>query len=80
MHILTKSQLDAALGLLGWQDEQLRQASGYSKATISHFRRDDGEGNAKRQKTALVLRGALEAAGVRFTQRGVELRESAGRG
>ena len=69
---ITQQQSRAARGLLDWSQTDLAKAAGLSWSTITDWER----GKRKPYTRSLVaMRDALEAAGVVFTERGVELRE-----
>ena len=57
------AQLRAARGLLDWSLDRLAEASGIPKRTL--IRMESG-GTKPRERTALAVRTALEAAGVEF--------------
>ena len=75
--MLSANQLRAARGLLGWSQTDLSTAAKVGRATIADFE------SGKREpyvRTLDVLRSALEAAGVEFTngdQPGVRMRKEA---
>ena len=73
--MLTSAQCRAARGLVDWNQQQLADAAGVGVATIRLFEAGKGE---QRRSTLSVIRQALEAAGVEFTngdQPGVRLRK-----
>jgi transcriptional regulator with XRE-family HTH domain len=74
MALTTGAQLKAARALAGIEQEELARAAGVSPNTISRIERIRGEFGAS-VDTVRRLERALEAAGVVFTARGVELRE-----
>jgi transcriptional regulator with XRE-family HTH domain len=61
--MLTASQCRGARALLDWTQQQLADASTIGVATIRQF---EGGATEPRQATLLVLRQALEAAGIEF--------------
>jgi transcriptional regulator with XRE-family HTH domain len=74
--MITSSQCRAARGLIGWNQQELASAAGVGVATIRLFETGKGE---QRRSTLTVIRQALEAAGVEFTngdQPGVRLRRA----
>ena len=77
---LSSPLVRAARGLIGWTQDQLAIHSGVPKRTIVRF--ELGEG-ATQHRTVTAIRGALEAAGVEFTNGdapGVRLRPKAREG
>ena len=71
----TPGQCRAARALIGWSQEHLATASKVAKATIANF--ELGK-RSPYDRTLDDLRGALEAAGVEFTngdEPGVKLRK-----
>ena len=71
--MLTPAQCRAARGLIAWNQQRLAEAAGVGVATIRLFEAGKGE---PRRATLTVIRHALEAAGVEFTngeQPGVRL-------
>jgi transcriptional regulator with XRE-family HTH domain len=62
--MLTPAQCRAARGLIDWNQQQLADAAGVGVATIRLFEAGKGE---QRRATLSVIRQALEAAGVEFT-------------
>ena len=73
--MLTSAQCRAARGLIDWNQQQLADTAGVGVATIRLFEAGKGE---QRRSTLSVIRQALEAAGVEFTnadQPGVRLRK-----
>jgi transcriptional regulator with XRE-family HTH domain len=73
--MLTSAQCRAARGLLNWNQQELANAAGVGVATIRLFETGKGE---QRRSTLTVIKQALEAAGVQFTngdRPGVQLRK-----
>jgi transcriptional regulator with XRE-family HTH domain len=73
--MLTSAQCRAARGLIDWSQQQLADAAEVGVATVRLFEAGIG---AQRRSTLSVIRLALEAAGVEFTngdQPGVRLRK-----
>ena len=62
--MITVGQIRAARGLLGWEQSDLADHSGISAVTISNIERGK---TAPRQDTLAKIQGALEAAGIEFT-------------
>jgi transcriptional regulator with XRE-family HTH domain len=62
--MLTSAQCRAARGLIGWNQQQLADAAGVGVATVRLFEAGKGE---QRRSTLSVIKRALEAAGVEFT-------------
>ena len=62
-NIITVPQIKAARALIGWSREELSQASGIPKITIS---RVETVATTPRASTLAAIRTALEAAGVEF--------------
>ena len=74
-------QIKAARALLGWSQEHLAEKAGISVPTIKRLEAADGLLGG-RADTGTKLRGALERAGIDFTNGnhpGVRLRRPAGR-
>ncbi|MBI1207458.1 MAG: helix-turn-helix domain-containing protein [Azospirillum sp.] len=71
--MITSAQCRAARGLIEMTQPGLAAASGVSLRTISHF--EKGRRSPIPANLSAIQR-ALEAAGVRFTERGVELSDS----
>jgi transcriptional regulator with XRE-family HTH domain len=72
---MSAGQLRAARGLIGWSQTDLSAAAKVGRATIADFESGKREPYAR---TLNVLREALEAAGVEFTdgeQPGVRLKQ-----
>ena len=72
--MITPAQCRAARGLLDWTQDDLSKAAGVGVVTVRQFEAGKAE---PRGATLTVLRQALEAAGVEFTngnQPGVRLR------
>lgn len=67
---ITPAQCRAARGLIPLTQQQLADASGVSLRTIAHF--EKGE-RVPISSNIAAIRRALEEAGVRFIERGVEL-------
>ena len=70
-------QIKAARALLGWSQEELATRSGVSYPTIARLESSDGDVGG-RADTAAKIVGALESAGVEFTnggQPGVKMRQ-----
>jgi predicted transcriptional regulator len=72
--LLMAHQLRAARAVLRLEQEQLAEAAGVALSTIRRLEAQDGEIRSRTDTVRRVER-ALEAAGVVFTARGVELRE-----
>lgn len=72
--MLTATQCKMARAALGWGMKELAEASGVSANTIDRF--ENGRA-APIPANLKALRQAFEAAGVRFTERGVEPPEAA---
>lgn len=73
MPCLTMSQMDAALGLLGWTDSQLAQAANLHPKSISRIRRGASHHRRLYRRRLEMLdriRVTLEAAGVCFLETG----------
>jgi transcriptional regulator with XRE-family HTH domain len=73
--MLTSAQCRAARGLLDWSQQYLAHKAGVGIVTVRQF--EAGKGEARRA-TLAVIRLALEAGGVEFTngdQPGVRLRK-----
>jgi transcriptional regulator with XRE-family HTH domain len=71
--MLTSGQCRAARGLIRWSQQELADAAGISIATIRLFEAEKGD---QRRSTLKLIRQALEAEGVEFTngdQPGVRL-------
>ena len=66
--MLTFTQCRMARAALNWSLRDLAEAAGISANTVSRF---EG-GKPAIPATLTVIRQAFEAAGVRFTERGVE--------
>ena len=71
------AQIRAARALLDWSRPDLARAAGVAVRTVAGLERGE---HAPRAETVAALRSALEAAGVRFTRRGVELRPQGRKG
>jgi ribosome-binding protein aMBF1 (putative translation factor) len=70
-------QIKAARALLGWSQEDLAAMAGVSVPTVKRLEAADGLLGG-REDTGIKLRGALERAGIEFTngkQPGVHLRK-----
>jgi len=70
-------QIKAARALLGWSQEDLAAMAGVSVPTVKRLEAADGLLGG-REDTGIKLRGALEQAGIEFTngkQPGVHLRK-----
>ncbi len=61
--MITASQCRAARGLLDWTQQELADAARIGVATLRIF---EAEGAETRHATLVVLRQALESAGVEF--------------
>jgi transcriptional regulator with XRE-family HTH domain len=72
--MMAPAQCRAARGLVGWSQAELAEAAKVGVTTVRNFERG---ATAPTRATLDVMRRALEAAGVEFTARGVELREQA---
>ena len=59
-------QVKAARSLLGWSQDRLASASRVSEPTIKRLEANDGELGGRRETAAKIV-GALEKAGVEFT-------------
>jgi transcriptional regulator with XRE-family HTH domain len=66
---MTPSQCRAARGLLKWTQPQLAAASGVHDATVRAF---ENEEVTPRRASLLVMRHALETAGVIFVDESLE--------
>jgi transcriptional regulator with XRE-family HTH domain len=76
---ITIRQVKAARALVGWSQSDLADHSGMSEPTIARLESTEGRLGG-RQKTIRRIRGALESAGVQFTngdQPGVRLSKRA---
>ena len=73
-HMLTVMQSKMARAALGWSMKDLAERSGVSANTIDRF--ENGRA-APIPANLKALRQAFEAAGVRFTETGVEPPEAA---
>ena len=62
--MLTSAQCRAARGLIDWSQQQLADAAGVGIVTVRQF--EAGKGKPRRA-TLAVIKQALEAAGVEFT-------------
>ena len=71
---ITPAQCRAARALANLTQEQLARRSEVSKRTIAHFEADQRQ---PVPATLAAIKRAFETAGVRFTERGVELAEPA---
>ena len=72
---MTPAQCRAARGLLKWNQDQLASAAAVSSVTIRNF---ENEKSSPQRASLAMIRAALEAAGVEFTngeQPGVRLRK-----
>jgi transcriptional regulator with XRE-family HTH domain len=69
--VILPAQIRAGRGLLDWSRDDLARAAGVAPRTVAGLERGE---HTPKPATVAALRGALEAAGVRFTRRGVELR------
>jgi transcriptional regulator with XRE-family HTH domain len=68
--VITKRQLRAARGLLGWTQGDLAEASNISRETLADF--ESGKRTPIRNNLAAIMR-AFESAGIRFLgESGVE--------
>ena len=79
--ILTADQLRAARAMMRMDQSALAAASGVSVETIKRLERMEGPLSETRVATVNAIQGALEKAGVEFTngdQPGVRLRKSSG--
>ena len=72
MHALTAAQCRMARSALRWTAQDLARKSGVSRTTVARFEVEQVEPNPA---TLIVLRQALEAAGIEFLPGGVRLRE-----
>jgi transcriptional regulator with XRE-family HTH domain len=68
MTIMTPEQSRAARGWLGWSQAQLAKAAGVALSTVRDFE--------KHRRSPILnnlnaMRGALEAAGIRFPEDGI---------
>jgi transcriptional regulator with XRE-family HTH domain len=66
-------QCRAGRGVLGWSLEALAYKSGIGRDAIGHFERGE---RATKPETLAAIIGALEAAGVEFTEDGVKRKRS----
>lgn len=64
---MTPAQCRAARAILNWTQGQMAKASGVSEVTIRNF---EGGKSVPQHATLVVLRQALEAAGVQFVEAG----------
>ena len=62
--VITREQIRAARGLLGWSQTQLAERAGMSLPTVKRMETATGP-NVSEEARARIL-GALERAGVRF--------------
>jgi len=69
---LTSSKLRAARGLLGWSQSRLGNAADVGVSTIANY---EAGRRTLHPRTEKALVEVLEAEGVEFTERGVQLRE-----
>lgn len=67
--MVTIKQVRAARALLGWSQEELAAKSGVSYPTIARLEADDGELGGRADTSAKII-GAIESAGVEFTNGG----------
>lgn len=70
MSEITPGQCRAARALIGLSQGDVARAAGVSEKTLADFER---EARQPYGRTIAAIRSALEAAGVRFTEYGVEL-------
>jgi len=73
---MTPAQCRAARGLLKWNQDELAAAAEVSEVTVRNF---ENERSSPQRATLAMMRQALEAAGVEFTngdQPGVRLRKA----
>jgi transcriptional regulator with XRE-family HTH domain len=68
MKQITDAQCRAARAILNWSTRDLARASQVGATTISRFE----SGKQANPSTLALLRQALEAKGIRFTETGVE--------
>jgi transcriptional regulator with XRE-family HTH domain len=74
---MTPAQCRAARGLLKWNQDELASAASVSAVTIRNF---ENEKSSPQRASLAMMRAALEAAGVEFTngaRPGVRLRNGA---
>jgi transcriptional regulator with XRE-family HTH domain len=69
---LLAAQIRAARGLLGWSQAYLAEGTGMHRATLIDLESGKREPH---EATLTVLMNELAAAGIVFTQRGVEFRK-----
>jgi transcriptional regulator with XRE-family HTH domain len=69
---LLSAQVRAARGLLGWTQSYLAEGIGVSRPTVIDFESGKREPHPA---TLFVLMSELAAAGIVFTERGVEFRK-----
>lgn len=62
---MTPEQCRAARGLRGWTQQQLAIAAGVGLVTVRQF---EAGATQPRRSTIVVMRAALEAAGVQFIE------------
>ncbi|WP_051014017.1 helix-turn-helix transcriptional regulator [Pararhodospirillum photometricum] len=67
---ISAAQCRAARAMVEWSRDQLAEAAAVSKRTIVDFERG---ARAPQRSTLAAIQRALEDAGVRFTEAGVEL-------
>jgi transcriptional regulator with XRE-family HTH domain len=69
--VISADQVRAARALLGWSRDDLADRSGVPARSLARFETFKGRARAK---TSRAIRGALEAAGIEFIERGVRLK------
>jgi transcriptional regulator with XRE-family HTH domain len=68
--VITREQIRAARGLLGWSQTQLAKRAGMSLPTVK--RMETGTGPKVSEEARARIRDALERGGVRFIAEGEE--------
>ncbi len=69
---LFAAQVRAARGLLGWSQDYLARGVGVARSTIADLESNKREPH---QGTLFILMNELAAAGIEFTETGVQFRE-----
>ncbi|MGM4963075.1 helix-turn-helix domain-containing protein [Tardiphaga sp. 1201_B9_N1_1] len=65
---ITSAQLRAARAWLNWSQEELAAKAGISKRAVVRY---EGGASVPHAETSMSLRAALEAAGLRFSFKGM---------
>ena len=73
MKRITRRQLVAARGLLGWSQSDLALLSGVSRKALTNF--ENGHTSQPTDETQRALIETFEKAGVEFIPRGVRMRK-----